>query len=198
MGNVFNYYLIFTVIQHFNIYSILIRKMAATSHNKFKVVILGEHATGKSSLVTRYVYNKFEGAYMATIGIEFVSRSMNLEDRSVILQLWDTAGQEGFGSIIPSYIRNCDVAIVVYDITDSKSFEKINQWISKVREEVGDDAIIMLVGNKIDLTKDRKVSVDEGKKKAKELNATFVETSAKTGHNVKHLFKKIAVALPKI
>merc|ERR1712035_182487 len=80
---------------------------------------------------------------------------MNLEDRSVRLQLWDTAGQERFGSIIPSYIRNCHVAIVVYDITDLNSFKNTNKWISKVREEVGDDAIIMFGGNKVDLTNDR-------------------------------------------
>merc|ERR1711893_29416 len=82
---------------------------------------------------------------------------MNLEDRSIRLQLWDTAGQERFGCVIPSYIRNCDVAVVVYDITDLKSFEKIHKWINLVREEVGDDAIIMLVGNKVDLTNDRKI-----------------------------------------
>merc|ERR1711976_374250 len=122
---------------------------------------------------------------------------MDLEDRSVRLQLWDTAGQEQFGSIITSYIRNCAVAIVVYDITDLKSFKRIHKWINLVREERGDDAIIMLVGNKADLTNDRKISVEEGKKKANELNLSFVETSAKTGTNVKHLFKKVALALPK-
>merc|ERR1711976_450275 len=122
---------------------------------------------------------------------------MDLEDRSIRLQLWDTAGQERFGSIISSYIRNCDVAIVVYDITDLKSFERINKWINFVREERGDEAIIMLVGNKIDLNDARKVSAEEGKKKANELNLSFVETSAKTGINVKHLFKKVALALPK-
>merc|ERR1711976_72691 len=122
---------------------------------------------------------------------------MDLEDRSIRLQLWDTAGQERFGSVIPSYIRNCAVAIVVYDITDLKSFKRIHKWINLVREERGDEAIIMLVGNKIDLNDDRKVSVEEGKKKANELNLSFVETSAKTGINVKHLFKKVALALPK-
>merc|ERR1711976_363333 len=122
---------------------------------------------------------------------------MDLEDRSIRLQLWDTAGQERFGSIIPNYIRNCHVAIVVYDITDLNSFKRVHKWINFVREERGDDAIIMLVGNKADLTNDRKVSVEEGKKKANELNLLFIETSAKTGTNVKHLFKKVALALPK-
>ena len=171
--------------------------MSVIPEKKFKVVILGEHSVGKSALVTRFVYNKFKGAYFATIGIEFVSKSMDLEDRSIRLQLWDTAGQERFGSIITSYIRNCDVAIVVYDITDLNSFKRIHKWINLVKEERGDDAIIMLVGNKVDLTNDRKISVEEGKEKANELNLLFVETSAKTGTNVKHLFKKVAVALPK-
>merc|ERR1711976_512897 len=118
---------------------------------------------------------------------------MDLEDRSIRLQLWDTAGQERFGSIIPSYIRNCHVAIVVYDITDLNSFKRIHKWINLVREERGDEAIIMLVGNKIDLNADRKVNVDEGKKKANELNASLVETSAKKSQNVKQLFKKVAL-----
>merc|ERR1711976_667749 len=122
---------------------------------------------------------------------------MDLEDRSIRLQLWDTAGQERFGSIIPSYIRNCHVAIVVYDITDLNSFKRIHKFIGLVREERGDEATIMLVGNKIDLNDARRVSAEEGKKKASELNLSFFETSAKIGTNVKHLFKKVALALPK-
>ncbi|CAD6189067.1 unnamed protein product [Caenorhabditis auriculariae] len=123
---------------------------------------------------------------------------MYLEDRTVRLQLWDTAGQERFRSLIPSYIRDSTVAVVVYDITNANSFHQTSKWIDDVRTERGSDVIIMLVGNKTDLGDKRQVSTDEGERKAKELNVMFIETSAKAGYNVKQLFRRIAGALPGI
>merc|ERR1712112_389047 len=139
---------------------------------KFKLVFLGEQSVGKTSLITRFMYDSFDNTYQATIGIDFLSKTMYLEDRTVRLQLWDTAGQERFRSLIPSYIRDSTVAVVVYDV------------------------IIMLVGNKTDLSDKRQVSTDEGERKAKELNVMFIETSAKAGYNVKQLFRRVAAALP--
>ncbi|KAB0347246.1 hypothetical protein FD754_012103, partial [Muntiacus muntjak] len=104
---------------------------------------------------------------------------------SVRLQLWDTAGQERFRSLIPSYIRDSTVAVVVYDITNVNSFQQTTKWIDDVRTERGSDVIIMLVGNKTDLADKRQVSIEEGERKAKELNVMFIETSAKAGYNVK-------------
>ncbi|KAB0371403.1 hypothetical protein FD755_017812 [Muntiacus reevesi] len=121
----------------------------------------------------------------ATIGIDFLSKTMYLEDRTVRLQLWDTAGQERFRSLIPSYIRDSTVAVVVYDITNVNSFQQTTKWIDDVRTERGSDVIIMLVGNKTDLADKRQVSIEEGERKAKELNVMFIETSAKAGYNVK-------------
>ncbi|GAB5590526.1 GTPase Ryh1 [Umbelopsis nana] len=121
---------------------------------------------------------------------------MYMEDRTVRLQLWDTAGQERFRSLIPSYIRDSSVAVVVYDITNRNSFLNTAKWIDDVRVERGNDVIIVLVGNKTDLNEKREVSVDDGEKKAKEYGVMFIETSAKAGHNVKTLFRKIAQALP--
>lgn len=145
---------------------------------------------------------------------------MYLEDRTVRLQLWDTAGQERFRSLIPSYIRDSTVAVVVYDITsklinwtkhdwfsvisiinivirifiisffqssDANSFHQTSKWIDDVRTERGSDVIIMLVGNKTDLSDKRQVSTEEGERKAKELNVMFIETSAKAGYNVKQV-----------
>lgn len=106
------------------------------------------------------------------------------------------AGQERFRSLIPSYIRDSSVAIVVYDVTNRNSFINTSKWIDDVRTERGSDVIIVLVGNKTDLNDKRQVSTEEGEKKAKELNVMFIETSAKAGHNVKLLFRKIAQALP--
>lgn len=148
----------------------------------------------------------------ATIGIDFLSKTMYLEDRTVRLQLWDTAGQERFRSLIPSYIRDSTVAVVVYDITskpfehkiiiiiflalfliipniriDANSFQQTSKWIDDVRTERGSDVIIMLVGNKTDLSDKRQVSTEEGERRAKELNVMFIETSAKAGYNVKQV-----------
>uniref|UniRef100_A0A8U7NRD9 RAB41, member RAS onco family n=1 Tax=Corvus moneduloides TaxID=1196302 RepID=A0A8U7NRD9_CORMO len=114
----------------------------------------------------------------------------------VRLQLWDTAGQERFRSLIPSYIRDSTIAVVVYDITNLNSFQQTSKWIDDVRTERGSDVIIMLVGNKTDLADKRQITTEEGEQRAKELNVMFIETSAKTGYNVKQLFRRVAAALP--
>jgi Ras-related protein Rab-6A len=142
------------------------------------------------------MYDTFDNTYQATIGIDFLSKTMYLEDRTVRLQLWDTAGQERFRSLIPSYIRDSSVAVVVYDITNRASFQNTSKWVDDVRAERGNDVIIVLVGNKTDLNDKRQVTTEEAEKRAQEFNVMFIETSAKAGHNVKTLFKKIAQALP--
>ncbi|XP_029626921.1 ras-related protein Rab-6A isoform X3 [Salmo trutta] len=163
---------------------------------KFKLVFLGEQSVGKTSLITRFMYDSFDNTYQATIGIDFLSKTMYLEDRTVRLQLWDTAGQERFRSLIPSYIRDSTIAVVVYDITNLNSFQQTSKWIDDVRTERGSDVIIMLVGNKTDLADKRQVSVETAERKARELNVMYIETSAKAGYNVKQLFRRVAAALP--
>ncbi|EFN52525.1 GTP binding protein [Chlorella variabilis] len=173
--------------------------MAATQVQplaKYKLVFLGDQSVGKTSIITRFMYDKFDTTYQATIGIDFLSKTMYLEDRTVRLQLWDTAGQERFRSLIPSYIRDSSVAVVVYDVTSRQSFLNIQRWVEEVRAERGSDVIIVLVGNKTDLVDKRQVSIEEGDAKARELNVMFIETSAKAGFNIKALFRKIAAALP--
>ncbi|KAF9792177.1 ras-domain-containing protein [Thelephora terrestris] len=160
-----------------------------------KIVLLGDQSVGKTSLITRFMYDTFDNTYQATIGIDFLSKAMYLEDRTVRLQLWDTAGQERYRSLIPSYIRDCSVAIVVFDITNRASFISTSKWIDDVRSERGNDVIVVLVGNKADLADKRQVTLEEANAKAAELNIMFMETSAKAGHNVKSLFKKIAMSL---
>ncbi|ODQ83124.1 hypothetical protein BABINDRAFT_159577 [Babjeviella inositovora NRRL Y-12698] len=164
---------------------------------KYKIVFLGDQGVGKTSLITRFMYDTFEDQYAATIGIDFLSKTMYLDDKTVRLQLWDTAGQERFRSLIPSYIRDSHVAVIVYDITSQKSFEMVEKWIDDVKVERGEDVIIVIVGNKSDLIDKRQVSQEDGEKRAKLMGASvFIETSTKAGHNVKPLFKKIAQALP--
>ncbi|MCJ1277558.1 Ras- protein Rab6 [Puttea exsequens] len=163
---------------------------------KFKLVFLGEQSVGKTSLITRFMYDSFDNMYQATIGIDFLSKTMYLEDRTVRLQLWDTAGQERFRSLIPSYIRDSSVAVVVYDISNLKSFHNTRKWVDDVRGERGQDVIIVLVGNKTDLGDKREVTSQMGEEEARKSGAIFMETSAKIGANVKALFRRIAQALP--
>jgi len=172
------------------------QRMEALS--KYKLVFLGDQSVGKTSIITRFMYDTFDSTYQATIGIDFLSKTMYLEDRTVRLQLWDTAGQERFRSLIPSYIRDSSVAIIVYDITNRSSFLNTVKWIDDVRSERGSDVIMMLVGNKTDLSDKRQVSIEEGEAKAREYDIMFIETSAKAGFNIKPLFRKVASALPGI
>ncbi|OUS47362.1 ras family-domain-containing protein [Ostreococcus tauri] len=168
---------------------------AVTPLPKYKLVFLGDQSVGKTSIISRFMYDKFDNSYQATIGIDFLSKTMYLEDRTVRLQLWDTAGQERFRSLIPSYIRDSSVAVIVYDVSSRASFENSAKWVAQVKAERGGDVIIALVGNKMDLD-GREVSVQEGEQKAKDEGVMFIETSAKAGFNVKVLFRKIAAALP--
>ncbi|CAA2956174.1 ras-related RABH1b [Olea europaea subsp. europaea] len=161
---------------------------------KYKLVFLGDQSVGKTSIITRFMYDKFDNTYQATIGIDFLSKTMYLEDRTVRLQ--DTAGQERFRSLIPSYIRDSSVAVIVYDVANRQSFLNTSKWIEEVRTERGSDVIIVVVGNKTDLVDKRQVSIEEAEAKARELNVMFIETSAKAGFNIKALFRKIAAALP--
>lgn len=163
---------------------------------KHKIVFLGDQGVGKTSLITRFMYNTFDTHYAATIGIDFLSKTMYLDDQTIRLQLWDTAGQERFRSLIPSYIRDSKVAMIVYDVSNKDSFEDIPRWCDYVRTERGDDVIMVLVGNKSDLPA-RVVSTEEGDKLAKDLHFNlFMETSSKNGYGVKNLFKKVAKLLP--
>merc|ERR1719461_2157656 len=121
---------------------------------------------------------------------------MYLEDRTVRLQLWDTAGQERFRSLIPSYIRDSSVAVVVYAINDHDSFRAVDKWVEEVRAEREEQVIIFVVGNKTDLEGQRRISVHDGKQKARTLKAYFMETSAKDNDNINKLFDEIAERLP--
>lgn len=164
---------------------------------KYKLVFLGDQSVGKTSIITRFMYDNFDRHYQATIGIDFLSKTMYLEDRTVRLQLWDTAGQERFRSLIPSYIRDSSVAVVVYDVTNRASFMNTTKWVEDVRAERGTDVVICLVGNKTDLGNDkRQISTEEGEEKAKKDGLLFMECSAKAGYNVKSLFRKLATSLP--
>ncbi|GMM27691.1 Rab family GTPase [Martiniozyma asiatica (nom. inval.)] len=165
--------------------------------SKFKLVFLGDQGVGKTSLLTRFMYDTFDTQYAATVGIDFLSKTMYINDTTIRLQLWDTAGQERFRSLIPSYIRDSHVAVIVYDVSNRKSFEDVEKWLNYVKSERGSDVIIVLVGNKNDLDDERKVTTDDAEKLSEKLGCSlFMETSSKNGYGVKPLFKKIAKLLP--
>ena len=166
------------------------------STDKYKLAFLGEQSVGKTSIITRYMYDNFDPTYQATIGIDFLSKTMYYDERCIRLQIWDTAGQERFRALVPTYIRDSAVAVVVYDVTNQTSFQQVDHWVQQARTERGNDVLIVLVGNKIDLKERRHISIEEGSAKAAALNIQFVETSAKTGTNVRALFKCIAQVLP--
>ncbi|GAB5371103.1 hypothetical protein AAMO2058_001550900 [Amorphochlora amoebiformis] len=161
----------------------------------YKLVFLGDEGVGKTSIITRFMYDTFDQTYKVTVGIDFVSRFVTLKDQVVRLQLWDTAGQERFRALIPSYIRDSAVAIITYDVTSRTSFINTKRWIDDVRDERGDDVLIMLCGNKTDAQQKREVSLEEGEAEAKKQGVMFIETSAKAGFNVKALFHSIALRL---
>ena len=141
----------------------------------------------------------FEKHYQATIGIDFLSKNVTLDDgRTIRLQLWDTAGQERFRSLIPSYIRDASAAIIVYDVSSRGSFESTSTWVENVRaNRKADECVLGLVGNKTDLERSKhQVSTEEGEAFAEKEGAMFLEVSAKAGYNINTLFKNLAAALP--
>lgn len=127
-----------------------------------------------------------------------MTKTVYVDDKMVRLQLWDTAGQERFRSLIPSYINDSQVAVVVYDITSKSSFENVKSWVEQARTIRGESVTLIIVGNKIDLAEKRQVATEEGQKLADELGCMFTETSAKVGINVKQLFKDVASILPQV
>ncbi|EAR95585.1 small guanosine triphosphatase family (GTPase)-like Ras family protein (macronuclear) [Tetrahymena thermophila SB210] len=161
---------------------------------KFKIVFLGDQSVGKTSIINRFIYDNFTGSEQPTVGIDFICKTLQMDNKTLRLQLWDTAGQERFKSLIPSYIRDSNAAIIVYDITNQNSFSNVTKWVEEVKEERGNNAFIFILGNKSDL-EDRKVSLEEGQAKAKQFGLNFCEVSAKTGQNISSFFKNLSMTL---
>ena len=155
---------------------------------KYKLIFLGDQGTGKSSILNRFVDDKFDETYQATIGLDFQSKNIQIDNQDIHLLLYDTAGQEKFRSLIPMYTREANIIILVYDISRKESFSHIPNWINELTNVKIEDIIFALVGNKIDLNEQREVTINEGEKFAEENNFIFEEVSAKTGENFPELF----------
>ena len=156
---------------------------------KFKILIIGDSAVGKTSLLLKYVDNFFPETHMATIGVEYKTKNIETSKYKVILHLWDTAGQERFKSITKSFFNNANGIVFVYDITSKESFDGVKNWI-KDAEPYGKFESI-LCGNKIDLEKKREVKIDSLKEYGLKKKIDVFETSAKTGVKVNDAFEKL-------
>ena len=154
-----------------------------------KFIIIGDAAVGKSNLLVRYTSGQFKEEYQLTIGVEFGSNNVIISDNTYRIQIWDTAGQENFRSITRSYYKNTACAIIVYEISNKKSFENISSWIEECKNTAPKSILMVLVGNKCDLD-NREVTEEEGREFAEKNGMLFFETSAKTGKNVEELFKQ--------
>ncbi|KAJ1031304.1 hypothetical protein NDA18_002521 [Ustilago nuda] len=165
---------------------------------QFKLVLLGESAVGKSSLVLRFVKDQFDDYRESTIGAAFLTQIVSLDAQTTVkFEIWDTAGQERYKSLAPMYYRNANCAVVVYDITQPSSLDKAKAWIRELQRQADPNIIIALAGNKADLASTRRaIPTEEADKYAQEEELLFLETSAKDSSNVSELFTMIARKLP--
>ncbi|XP_050219743.1 ras-related protein RABA6a-like [Mercurialis annua] len=164
----------------------------------FKAVLIGDSAVGKSNLLSRFSKDEFRLDSKPTIGVEFAYRNIKVADKLIKAQIWDTAGQERFRAITSSYYRGALGALLVYDITRRATFENVKKWLHELREFGNSDTIVVLVGNKCDLTNSRQVGEEEGKNLAEFEGLCFMETSALENLNVEEAFLEMITKIHQI
>jgi len=152
-----------------------------------KITILGEKNVGKTSLVYRYIENKFRESYKATLGVNLLKKDMEVDGNSVSAQIWDLGGQDSFKSLRKLYLEGSNGALVIFDLTERKTFDKLNEWVDSFKEARGEQPMV-LIGNKSDLENQRKITEKEASDYAKDNNMELILTSAKTGQNVEDAF----------
>ena len=157
----------------------------------FKIVLVGDSSVGKTNLFLRYIKNEFDPQTKATIGVEFGTKIIKINNYNIKIQIWDTAGQERYKSITNAYYKGAQGAFLVYDITNKSSFLNIDKWIRDLKNNGDEKIVLFLIGNKNDLNDDRVIDTNEGKNKAKENKMFFLETSAKNNDNVNNAFDEI-------
>ena len=158
----------------------------------YKIIIIGDSGVGKSNILGRYLTNTFKQDTKSTVGVEFGSKKVTVNDVNIKLQIWDTAGQERYRAITSAYYKGSKGCFIVYDITSTQTFEDVEKWYEEINKS-GDKGIsIVLVGNKCDLEDERKVSVEMGEEKARNLNCPFFETSALNNTQIEKIFQVIS------
>ncbi|XP_002157639.1 ras-related protein Rab-8A isoform X1 [Hydra vulgaris] len=166
--------------------------MAKTYDYLFKLLLIGDSGVGKTCVLFRFSEDAFNSTFISTIGIDFKIRTIDLDGKKIKLQIWDTAGQERFRTITTAYYRGAMGIMLVYDITNDKSFENIKNWIRNIEEHAAADVEKMILGNKCDMNDKRQVSAERGQALAMDHNVKFMETSAKTSANVEEAFISLA------
>ncbi|KAF9902874.1 Ras- protein Rab-11A [Lobosporangium transversale] len=164
----------------------------------FKVVLIGDSGVGKSNLVSRFTRNEFNLESKSTIGVEFTTRSIQVDAKTIKAQIWDTAGQERYRAITAAYYRGAVGALLVYDIAKHQTYENVGRWLKELRDHADTNIVIMLVGNKSDLRHLRAVPTDEAKQFAAENGLSFIETSALDASNVELSFQRILTEIYRI
>ena len=175
-----------------------IREIAQTDQTYdmlFKVLLVGDTSVGKSSLFLRFVDKLWNDAFVPTIGVDFKIKTLNINNKNIKLQIWDTAGQERFRTIISSYYRGAHGILLIFDVTQTESFEGLKNWLIEIEKNTNKNVIKLLIGNKCDLNEKRVISFDKGKDFAEQYNMKYIETSAKTDLNVTEAFGLIGKEL---
>jgi len=157
---------------------------------KYKLILLGDQGVGKSCILNRFLNDTFIEDYQATIGLDFQSKNVQIDNQDIHLLLYDTAGQEKFRSLIPMYTRDANIILLVYDISNKDTFNHLPDWIRDLTNVNINEVIFIIVANKIDLNAQRAVTLEEGQKFAEEHNFLFQEISAKNGIGFPELFYK--------
>lgn len=153
-----------------------------------KLILLGDSGVGKTNLLSQFVRNRFIQDFKTTIGVEYATKTLTVDDKVVKAQIWDTAGQERFRAITTAYYKGANGALLVYDITSSVTFNSLEKWLRELREKTEENILIMLVGNKSDLSESRSIDAQEGRNFAEREGLLFIETSALTAENVREGF----------
>ena len=157
-----------------------------------QILLLGDMAVGKTCLINRYTNGVFKEEYISTVGFDYNLKQEEINNKTVLVKLWDTAGQERFKTLTPSFLRNAEGVIIVFDVTSQDSFDNVKGWINSIKSNLGEKIIpIIIVGNKIDMENMREISKEDGKKIASENDFKYFETSAKTGIGVDEAIKEI-------
>ena len=173
--------------------------MTSEPSNIFKILTIGESGVGKTCILRRFVENKFLKNHLATIGIDFKTKTLNINDQEIKLKIWDTAGQERFRNITNQYYKGADGIVLVFDVTDEASFEKIKDWMDQILSNTNKDEIcLVLLGNKCDVEAvKRSIKPEQGRELANELNINYFETSALSGYNIKEAFETLTIDIMK-
>ena len=173
--------------------------MSGESNYVFKILLLGDSTVGKTCFLMRFTENTFQEIHMSTIGLDYRFKKMPVDDgKEATVQIWDTAGQDRFRAITKNYYKGAHGIILIYDVTNQKTFENVRNWVTQIRENASEKAIIYIVGNKIDDKQNKVVTKEDGEKMAKEFDLKFFEASAKEDINIAPTFEALVKDIYKV